>query len=406
MKKIIFALLVFIAPGAKANYWTQKASCPGLNRDGSFCFAIGTNGYVGCGRDSNYSYVNTFWEYSQLNNAWTQKANFAGNARFMSTGFAVLNNGYVCCGKDSVGFHINENWQYNPTNNVWTQKANFPGSPREQAMGLATQAMAYLTCGVSTNASTIYFNDMWEYNPANDTWLQKASFSGLGRISPSAQIINNKIYIGCGYNFLSGSLYLADVYQYDIAADTWLQKTNYPGSLSCQGVNFTLWGYGYFGAGQSAGGCINEFREYNHILDQWTLKSPVPNMGRNECISFSIGNKGYAGLGETQNNGMLNDFWEYTPDSSHATGISEWSDIMLSPNPTTDNLKIKLKGFTNSKNDITVFINDLKGKKVYSKIIEPNTTILHVPVTNFACGVYILKVDNSEHIIVKKFEKE
>ena len=45
---------------AQADYWTQKANFPGLNRDLCFSFSIETSGYVGCGRDSNLQKVNTF----------------------------------------------------------------------------------------------------------------------------------------------------------------------------------------------------------------------------------------------------------------------------------------------------------------------------------------------------------
>ena len=44
--------------------------------------------------------------------------------------------------------------------------------------------------------------DFWEYDPAANTWTQKADFVGVARISAVGFSIGSKGYIGTGYDIV------------------------------------------------------------------------------------------------------------------------------------------------------------------------------------------------------------
>lgn len=401
MKKLFTLSFILFSFFAQADYWTQKANFPGTNRDACFSFSIGTNGYVGSGRDANLNYVSTFWKYDKLTNTWTQKADFAGDARVLAAGFALIGKGYVCCGSSSGSFMHNDVWQYDTTANNWIQKLNFPGAARLGAVSFVIQNYAYLSCGLSGSQ---YLNDLWEYEPVTDTWTIKPIMPGIGRISPIAFAADDKGYIGCGYRFTSPAGYPKDFYEYDPVFNQWSAKVVFPASGRCQVANFNLSDKGYIGAGDSTGTIFfNDFWQYDALTDIWYQKTNIPGPARNECISFSIGNNGYVGLGQAVNS-FPNDFWEYTPDSS--TSITELTlsklEFTISPNPVNEFIAISYP--SDKKENLELTISDAHGKKVYkTKLL---TSVLRLPTSDFQKGIYIVELNNGKQKAVKKFIKE
>src|SRR6266850_280477 len=95
MKKLFTLILICLTLIAKADYWTQKATFPGMGLIAPFSFSIGNKGYIGTG-----SHTNEFWEYDPLTNLWSQKANFGGGNRYGAVGFSINNMGYLGTGKN------------------------------------------------------------------------------------------------------------------------------------------------------------------------------------------------------------------------------------------------------------------------------------------------------------------
>ncbi|MBK6821257.1 MAG: hypothetical protein IPG85_17325 [Bacteroidetes bacterium] len=85
-------------------------------------FSAGNKGYIGTGEDSVGNNLNDMWEF---NGSWTQVSNFAGGIRSKATAFAINDKGYVGTGFDGSNFY-NDLWEYNTTNNTWLQLASLP----------------------------------------------------------------------------------------------------------------------------------------------------------------------------------------------------------------------------------------------------------------------------------------
>lgn len=198
-----------------SDLWTQKASMPTFTRNNAVGFSIGNKGYIGTGRGGNPSTEhNDFWEYDPSLNSWTQKSNLPGYKRSFATGLSIGAKGYVGTGV-SNGVNLSDFWEYDPVSDSWAQKANFPGGARHDIDGAHFTIGSYGYIGTGRNTvygSWVHYNDFWKYNPSNDTWIQIPALPATGRIGASSFSLDNKGYIGLGYNVSSVSL--NDLWEY------------------------------------------------------------------------------------------------------------------------------------------------------------------------------------------------
>lgn len=216
-------------------------------------------------------------EYNITNNQWTDKADFPGTAKGVGTAANTVTKGYIMGG--SNGYHANtnyyvtlsENWEYDFASNTWTQKANTPGFGRMNSASYAIGDKIYFGTGISViafiNPITLQLtwhplinSDWWEYNTLQNTWAQKASFTGGARQDTRGFVIGAKVYLGMGSSGYFINL-KSDMWSYSPSLDTWTQRAGYPPG--------------------------NGYPPFNTML--------------------SANNRGYSVYG------ILNDFWKYTP---------------------------------------------------------------------------------------------
>jgi N-acetylneuraminic acid mutarotase/peptidoglycan hydrolase-like protein with peptidoglycan-binding domain len=234
------------------NTWTAKNNLTGPGRVDPAGFTIGTKAYTGTGSNGNTTYYNDFWEWDQTTNVWTQKQNVPGHGRRSAVGFSIGIRGYLGTGvNDNLPYnsaHLNDFYEYNPASNTWTAKANFPGTARASAVGFSLLAKGYVGTGATYNTS---FNDFYEYNPASNTWAQKANFPGVARGQASGFSIGSYGYLGVGArnNYATNNSALKDFYRYDPATDTWVQKADFLGTPRFNAAAFSIGNRGYIGTG-------------------------------------------------------------------------------------------------------------------------------------------------------------
>lgn len=316
---------VLLSVDENGDTWCQKSNFGGIARKGAVAFSIGNKGYVGTG-DGGSGGKKDFWEYDPATDSWTQKADFGGTARFDAVGFSIGLKGYIGTGNDISG-STGDFWEYNPATNTWTQKANFPGF-RVKATGFSIGNKGYLGTGASGIS-----NDFWEYNPTTDVWTQKANVGNAPRYGSFGFSIGNKGYIGGGFvNTLFGFLLSNDVWEYNPSSNIWLQKADllngyYTGAIK----GFSIGNKGYVGTGLAPPGNTNNpttvFSEFDPVLNVWTPRANVGGAVRFETAALSIAGRGYVCGGQNGSFTLLNDFWEYTPVISSYS----WSNTNASP---------------------------------------------------------------------------
>lgn len=355
--------------------WTRVADFGGAAKAYAAGFSIGNKIYIGPGYSGSYD-SKDFWEFDPAANTWTRKADFAGDARDQTNGFSVNGKGYVCGGKSYSAPYIyyKDLWEYDPATDTWTMKADFPGTPRAFATAFSIDNKGYFGTGYRYDTGT--YGDFWEYDPATDTWSRKADFAGGGRSNPTGFSIGSKGYIGIGWN----GGWQADFYQYDPATNTWTRKANFGGGAREWAAGMSIGTKGYIGTGYT-GGYYKDFWEYDPNADTWTRKADFPGFARNGALGFSIGDKGYMGIG-LGNSVVQKDFWEYTPDGETGcpapTGLS-----VASITKTSATLKWNLFGsapvvkvryrIIGSNDEMKRLVSGTDGMvKLYN--LQPNTT--------------------------------
>ena len=398
MKKIITLTLSLSLSLSllKADYWTQKASLTGGARYVAVGFSIGNKGYIGTGYGT--AYLNDFWEYDPASNSWTQKANLAGIPRYFASGCAIGSKGYLGLGQDPGGY-LQDFWAYDPATNSWMQVANFGGGARGfQATAFSLNGYGYVGLGFDG----VDRQDFWQYDTLLNTWTQKSNFGGAGMEQAVCFTVGNKAYVGTGET--SVPMYAhKDFWEYDPVTDSWTQLVDFPGVKRFSAAAFSIGPFGYVGTGyDSTNTQHNDFYQYNVAANTWIQKTNVGGPGRSHGVGFAIGSKGYIGTGMAP--GFVDDFWEYTPDSTTSIEEFEVSGLKfeIAPNPASQYAIISWQSPENKKIEITV--TDAGGKKVYeTKVLVSD---FRLPTSDFEKGFYFVTVDNGKQKVVKKFLKE
>ncbi|HEY4786392.1 MAG TPA: galactose oxidase [Bacteroidales bacterium] len=134
---------------------------------------------------------------------------------------------------------------------------------------------AYIGLGYNQSVSPRYFTSFYRYTAYNNQMKQVKDFKGIGRTNAVAFSVNNKGYVGLGFNDTQDNYYLKDFYEYDPATNSWRDVSTFD------------------------------------------------TVGRRGAVAFAIGNNGYVGTGLDGQGRYLSDFWKFTPDA----GQGKWDPI-------------------------------------------------------------------------------
>lgn len=257
--------------------------------------------------------------FDGYSNPWRQRANFGGTGRHRGTAFAIKDKGYMGLGHvNSVVETVYEDiWEYDPASDTWTQKANFGGGQRYHATAFSVGNKAYV--GTGRNESSLAYDDFWEFDPTTNIWTEVAQFPGSPRSGAASFVIDTVGYVGGGTVQTTGS---NEFYVYSPETDSWKQVATFPGNERNTGVAFSINDKGYFGTGNGTYDVGNDFWEYKPSQNEWVQRADVGPILREGATGFCINNKGYIlagndfGLGEN-----YGDVWEYTPE------INTWVQI-------------------------------------------------------------------------------
>lgn len=300
------------------NAWLQKATFRGVARDEAGAFSIGTKGYLGCGQVNGNERPKDFWELDPVANTWTRKSDFAGALNRGKFGFSIGAKGYIGGGETS-----RETWEYDPSTDRWTQKANLGVSSVgnfNACRGASTFTIGskgYVCSGDLLSTVTKRCRDLWEYDPAVNTWTEKRALGNLGgrRRVATGFNIGSKGYIGTGWD---GYALIKDFWEFEPNGGNgvWSQKADFGGSARENAVGFSVGTKGYIGTGADATGQRQDFWEYDPGTNTWTQKADFGGGARQCAVGFGIGAKGYIGTGRVGKTTLKNDFWEYSPGSN------------------------------------------------------------------------------------------
>lgn len=311
--------------------WKKRSDLDGVARSGSMVFTINGKAYLVSGQNwapDGIDTIKVVYEFDPVPSggmgSWIRKKEFPGTPRHSGIAFNIGNYGYVGLGTDGNKY-LNDIWRYDPANDTWTQMKNFPGSARCEAVGFSIGNAGYVSSGWDGS----YLKDFWQYDPSNDTWTSKASYGGSKRRGAMAFVINDKAYI-CG-GMGSDGTYVSDFWQYDPATSNWTQKRDiantheeetydddYTNIIREYGAAFVINGKAYVSTGRY-GSYLQATWEYDPKEDLWNKMTPIEGAGRYDAVGFSINNRGFIATGTnggTSMSSFLEDIWEFFPTAS------------------------------------------------------------------------------------------
>lgn len=253
----------------KTNAWTQLARFPGQARQAAVAFALNGKIYAGTGVYNRTAYKD-FYEYDPALNLWTRKADYGGGYRYTAMSFTIGDKGYVGAGKDQgLYWGTYDFWEYNPDMDTWTQRAdigNIENGYVRRSTGAAFSVGGKGYIGMGMQDYDTRRRDLLEYNPETNKWTRKADFpdfgiNGYGRWCPVSFTIGNKAFVGTGYYANPYPAY-NDIWEYDPIQDTWTQRANVGTAGRGQGIGFTIGYKGYVGLGYNNVGFLSDLWTY------------------------------------------------------------------------------------------------------------------------------------------------
>ena len=180
---------------------------------------------------------------------------------------------YVIGGADNLGSwaYWSTVFMYDPAVDTWTQKADMP-TARARLSTSVVDGKIYAIGGSPHRDADVAAVEV--YDPATDTWTKKADMP-RARNWHSSSVVNGKIYVLGGKIYPSEAI-VSTVEEYDPATDTWTRKTDMPGPRgihSASVVDGKIYVIG--GVTGTYGPFVSTVEAYDPATDTWTRKADM-----------------------------------------------------------------------------------------------------------------------------------
>ena len=183
--------------------WTEMASCPCEPR--THPAFVAENDRILMGLGSGYDGdLNDWWEYDINSDTWSQKPDFPDAPRHHPYQFGIDGEVYVGFGHSGPNI-FNEWYRYTPETEVWTEMSSLPAEGRVAGTQFAYEGMGYALSGDGEDHSSMETGEIWQYDPADDSWMEWPSHPGMSRWAPASFVLNGDIYLINGMSMDPGS---------------------------------------------------------------------------------------------------------------------------------------------------------------------------------------------------------
>lgn len=318
---LLLLLILSTTPDLNAGQWSQMSDFGSFGRHRGVAVGIGNKVYAGTGHlngtgfDTWYS---DWWEYDPANNAWTQKADYIGNNGNGDQDLTAIEI-------DGVGY-ISEGWyggsghyRYDPSVNSWTT-LSIPPIDVANTDPFVIDGKGYYTEWGGTNV-------LYMYDPTFDSWTVVANMPAIITQRCATFVINGKGYFKRDYSF----------FEFDPNTNTWVQKTDFPGTAPNNNIGLSQGGYGFYVGGYLGwGDMYQEVWRYDPTTDVWTQMEDYPFSARRWAVKAQVGENCYVGLGTNGTN--FQDWWQF--DMLAGTNDLKFLNIKCFPNPTSEEIHL------------------------------------------------------------------
>lgn len=186
-------LPVEITSRIKYHPWTLLESFPGEGRRYGYAFEANGKLYAG-GGENDMQRFGDLWEYDPGVNKWIARTDFPGAARSQTYSLGINNQGFVGGGFIEEGNSTNELYKYNPIEDSWTQLPDLPKEGRRSQIHFEYDQSFHVAIGFNSgNNSMLQKDEHYEYNTITNVWEQKNS------LYTDPYLIDNFIIDGSSY---------------------------------------------------------------------------------------------------------------------------------------------------------------------------------------------------------------
>lgn len=227
---------------------------------------------------------------------WIQKSSFGGVGRHRATGCATSHRGYMGLGHHNgagVDISFKDWWEYDPASDTWTQRANFPVNTHG--------ALAFVVdnCPVVGGGSGLS-TQFYKFDPNTNSWAPIANCILSNPGDSQAFSVNN-----CGFVYQANQLA-----KYDPQTNSWSLCAQGPISFATWSCSFAIEGSGFIKSG-------NQLWEYKPLHDQWVQRASFPGLCTNGSAAFAIEQHGYITSGYVGGLSNVTDqVWSFHPASN------------------------------------------------------------------------------------------
>lgn len=219
---------------------------------------------------------------------WTPKNNFPGFSRKNAISFSYSDKIFFGLGGGHQNDYYNDLWIYDPIQDSWNFTSIFPGESRGGAVSFVIGSKAYIGLGKKViNDTSMFFNDLYSYDLINGQWKLLNEFPGNGRAYSACLVLNNQAHVIGGESYLNNkNLEVPDHYLYDLSQDTWIKLSDFPTPFS-KSMGTVISDFAYI---------ITEHKLFRFEKNNWTISTNIP-YNSDFIHTTALNNKLYFGFG-------------------------------------------------------------------------------------------------------------
>ncbi len=261
-----------------------------------------------CQKDVKLNLINTI-ECSPMPEAVAASCSFAYNGDI-----------YIFGGRTNDGARTNRLWKYTPSTDQWTSLGETPIKARVSSSACVIDDKVYIGLGYSgyIHRDESYLRDFWAYSPSSQEWKRLADFPANTTVKNCLFATDSAIYAVYGFY----RQFTQDVYRYDIAKDNWekvnLRTTNHvPRAMDIVGV--TCQNKHFLGTGFNHNS-LRFWAEWDPYEQQYISCQNILGAGRNAAACCATKNYIYLAGGRHYGDTLTTGFFfssiqRYSPDT-------------------------------------------------------------------------------------------
>lgn len=271
--------------------WVTRATWAGAARSGGVSVTVSGVAYFGLGLATGGVYKKDWWLYSSSTDAFTQLTDFPGNARTLACIFAVGSNIYVGCGKDGAASY--KDWyRYDTGGGAWYSMDAIPevaATYYGQAC-FSVETKGYVVGGFDGSNP---MDHVYEYDTETSAWRQLADYGGTPVYYGSGFSLGSLGFVCGGYD---GATNIKETWEYNPEAETWTQKGDMPETLSYAPVT-VIGNRAYYCTGWDGAAVSGGFAFYSPDTATWTDKTAFADPRRGAFV-FKVRSSVYVLCGD------------------------------------------------------------------------------------------------------------